>query len=233
VLRDAVQRVPGLKLVPPPPTLSRTRKGKERGDEFAYGTVFPEDVRVPATVRLEAGIQSGRQPIERRLISSLLADFVRRRPDVAAALGPLSELEPFEMALLAFRRTFVEKLFTVHGKIERFKSDGTPVGRDVRHYADLYYLAGESEVLEMLTSEEYHAIRFDYDANSRRFYGRVYRPPADPELRFRQSDALFPPTALRAVIEPACERECRMLFASPHPAFAEVLARFESLRDQL
>ncbi len=232
-LRDAVRHVPGLELVVPPPTLSRTRKGKERGDEFAYTTVFPEDNRIPATVRLEAGIQSGRQPIERRSISSLLADYVQRRPDVAAALGPLPELEPFEMALLAFRRTFVEKLFTIHGKIERFKADGTHPGRDVRHYADLYYLAGEPAVLEMLASDEYRAIRLDYDANSRRFYGRFHRPPADPELRFRRSDALFPDGALRAQIEPAYERECRTLFAGLHPPFAEVLARFESLRDRL
>lgn len=232
-LRDAVRGVPGLELIAPPPALSRTRKGKERGDEFAYVTAFPEDDRLPATVRLEAGIQSGRQPIERRSISSLLADFVRGRPDVATALGPLPELEPFEMALLAFRRTFVEKLFTIHGKIERFKLDGTHPGRDVRHYADIFYLAREPEVLAMLASDEYRAIRLDYDANSRRFYGNSYRPPDDPELRFRTSDALFPHDALRAEIEPTYERECRTLFADPHPPFAEVLAALEALRDRL
>lgn len=44
------------------------------------------------------------------------------------------------MALLHYRRTFVEKLFTVHAKVERMQIDGTPVGRDYeRQYDTLFY----------------------------------------------------------------------------------------------
>lgn len=232
-LRDDVGQIPGLVLSEPPPTGKKTKKGKERSDDFAYSSVFPEDVRVPPTVRLEAGIQSGKQPTERRPITSILAGFIGTRPDVAAQLEGSPELEPFEMCLLAFRRTFVEKLFTIHGKIERFKSDGVHPGRDVRHYADLYYLAGEAEVQAMLDGDEYGAIRRDYDSNSRRFYAGMYRPPDHPDLLFHASDALYPDDALRAQLEPAYERECRVLFNGPHPPFGDVLARFDKLRERL
>ncbi len=33
-------------------------------------------------------------------------------------------LQPFEMTLLHFRRTFVEKLFAIHGKVEQLKESG-------------------------------------------------------------------------------------------------------------
>jgi hypothetical protein len=42
------------------------------------------------------------------------------------------------MTLLHYRRTFVEKLFALHGKIIRLQIEGHPLGRDARHYADLY-----------------------------------------------------------------------------------------------
>lgn len=36
------------------------------------------------------------------------------------------------MTLPHFRRTFVEKLFAIHGKVERLKQEDKPLGRDVR-----------------------------------------------------------------------------------------------------
>ena len=132
------------------------------------------------------------------------------------------------MTLLHFRRTFVEKLFAIHGKIERLKLDGHPLGRDARHYADLYVLAGEAEVLTMLASSEYSEIKADYDETSREYFSKRYRPPHG--LRFDSSDALFPPDDVRAVIEPVYEEECRRLFFRPHPPFAKVLERFAAIR---
>lgn len=213
-LRDAVHGIPGLQLAAPARGESRTRKGKERGDDFEYLSVFPEDVRVPPTVRLEAGIQSGKQPVEQRLISSLLADFVVHEPGLLDRLGAPSDVVPFEMNLLAFRRTFVEKLFTIHGKIERFQADGVHPGRDLRHYADLYFLAETDEVREMLRSPEYAEICTDYDENSRHFYPASHRPPTG--LRFASSAALFPDDELRELLEPAYDHECRVLFDGPY-----------------
>lgn len=146
------------------------------------------------------------------------------------ALG-VEGLQPFPMILLHFRRTFVEKLFAIHGKVERLKEDGTALGHDVRHYADLYVLGGRLEVTAMLAAAEYEQIKTDYDDKSREFYPHSYRPPTG--LRFDQSDALSPSEELRAMIEPGYEQECRRLFFRPYPAFVKVLERFEGIRDLL
>jgi hypothetical protein len=77
------------------------------------------------------------------------------------------------MRLLHFRRTFVEKMFTIHGKVEAFKGQGSEIGGYARHYYDLHCLAERPEVLAMLRSAEYVAIKADYDRVSR-------EQPGDP-----------------------------------------------------
>lgn len=56
------------------------------------------------------------------------------------------------MRLLHFRRTFVEKLFAIHSKVEILKRDGRPLGTCARHYYDLVQLAVQPEVTAMLNS---------------------------------------------------------------------------------
>jgi hypothetical protein len=70
---------------------------------------------------------------------------------------------PFEMGLLHFRRTFVEKMFAIHAKIKAFKKTGQPIGGYARHYYDIYCLIARPEVVGMLRSPEYAAIKADYD----------------------------------------------------------------------
>ena len=96
---------------------------------------------------------------------------------------------------------------------------------------NLYVLAGRPEVIEMLESDEYEAIRLDYDEKSRTYFPNSYRPP--PDLRFTNSKALFPPDELRAQIEPGYEEECQRLFFRSHPSFGKVLERFTEIRDLL
>lgn len=208
---------------------SRTTGGRGRIDTFRYDSHFPPLEGFPATVRLEPGIQSGRQPTAKVKISSIVGDLLISRG--AADELDVEGIEPFEMNLLHFRRTFVEKLFAIHGKVERLEKEGVSLGRDVRHYADLYVLAGRPEVIEMLESAEYEAIRLDYDEKSRTYFPNSYRPP--PDLRFTSSNAPFPPDELRARIEPCYEEECRRLFFRRHPSFGEVLERLAEIRDLL
>jgi hypothetical protein len=56
----------------------------------------------------------------------------------------------------------------------------------------------------MLESDEYEAIKVDYDEKSRAFFPRGYRPP--PDLCFANSNALFPSGELRAAISPGTRR---------------------------
>lgn len=225
-LKTDVESIGGLEFVADE---SNTIGGFGRIDTFRYESRYPQVAGFPTTVRLEPGVQSGEQPTASLPISSIVGDLLSTR-GVATDLG-VEGLDPFAMTLLHFRRTFVEKLFAIHGKIERLKADGHPLGRDARHYADIHVLAGQPEVLAMLRSTEYALICADYDEKSRAFFPAGHRPPEG--LRFAASDALFPSDELRAQIEPDYERECQRLFFRPHPPFGAVLERLLSIRDLL
>lgn len=66
------------------------------------------------------------------------------------------------MRLLHFRRTFVEKMFAIHGKVELLKRNGQPLGTYARHYYDLFQLAGQQEVIKMLKAEEFAARGYEF-----------------------------------------------------------------------
>ena len=223
-LRDAVASHPGLTF---DQDSSRTIGGFGRDDVFRYESSFDEILAIPTTVKFEAGIQSGAFPVETVMISSFAAERLRER-----GLSNIAEdLEPFPMTLLHFRRTFVEKLFTVHGKVERLKSEGERLRRGARHYADLYVLAGRAEVLAMIESSEYGQIRTDYNEKSLVFFRNSYRPPED--LRFNKSDAILLPGNLRAMVEEDYYADVRLLFRDGPPPFDAVIGRLQSLAAKL
>jgi hypothetical protein len=223
-LRDAVADHPGLTF---DQDRSRTFGGFGRDDYFLYAGKFLEIAGIPAMVKLEVGIQSGTFPVERVRLSSFASDLLRER----GLQNTAEDLEPFEMDLIHFRRTFVEKLFTIHGKVERLKADGHRLGRDSRHYADLFVLGGTPEVLAMIESEEYAQIRADYDEKSKQFFPKSYRPPDG--LRFNNSDALFLPGDLRKIVEDDYYKDCRPLFRGEPPAFERVVQRLRGLAERL
>jgi len=136
------------------------------------------------------------------------------------------------MPLMHFRRTFVEKLFAIHKGFERWRQGSIPDIRPfVRHYYDLYVLAGTPEVLDLLTSDEYQEIKEDHDQISRKHFGAHHAPPAN--LRFATCDALFPPAERAAKVELAYEEQCRLLCSGTFPPWDAVQARFAEIRDQL
>lgn len=207
---------------------SRTIGGLGREDYFAYKTRFAELPGVRPAVRLEPGVQSGSFPTEVVPIRSLIGLFLQEEGFAEMA----DDLTGFEMALLHYRRTFVEKLFALHGKVLRLQEEGHPLARDARHYADLYALADQHEVRSMLASSEYAQIREDYDEKSRKFFPASYRPPE--HLSFVDSPALFPSPELRAALAADYDEQCQLLFSgSTHPPFDEVLARFAEIRELL
>lgn len=138
---------------------SKTFGGFGRNDLFSYAQLFGAAGEVAPYVLLESGIASGREPTVTVELQSFLAQFLK---ETGTSLGASDE-GTFQMRLLHFRRTFVEKLFAIHKRIEMWKKDGTEVGGQTRHYYDLYHLAGRDEVRRMLQSEEYGQIKMDYD----------------------------------------------------------------------
>ena len=190
-LRQAIEQHPGLKFVEKE---SQTIGGFGRNDRFEYVQRFAGAGDIRNRVFVEAGTASGREPTERVRLQSYVGQFLQ---ETGVSLGAEDE-GPFEMRLLHFRRTFVEKMFAIHAKVEAFKTAGKEIGGYARHYYDLFCLAERPEVLAMLRSEEYGGIKADYDRISREHFEKSYVPP--PDMSFAKSDALFPPAELRAVI---------------------------------
>lgn len=63
----------------------------------------------------------------------------------------------------------------------------------------------------MLRSEEYLAIKADYDQISHRYFPKSYFY----RVRFANSDALFPPADLSSIIGAAYEAQCKVLRYGP------------------
>lgn len=140
-------------------------------------------LRVPAALRrprrggrpgaVESGTASGREPTVTVDLRSLLSEFLL---NTGLSLGVEDE-GAFPMRLLHFRRTFVEKLFAIHGKVELFRRDARPIGSYARHYYDLMWLSEQGEVSAMLASEEYGAIKDDYHRISTEHFPQTTSSP--------------------------------------------------------
>ena len=220
-LRDAVNAHPALTFVG---NESRTIGGFGRNDRFSYTQRFGGPGEVANRVLLEAGTASGREPTTIVQLSSYIGQFLTSK-----GLSLDAEDEgTFSLRLLHFRRTFVEKLFAIHARVELLKRDGQPLGTYARHYYDLFQLAARAEVVAMLNSIEYADIKADYDRISRAHFARNYFYPAG--MSFARSDALFPVGGLAAQIGVAYELQCQMLCYGPHPTWAEIQARLLALR---
>lgn len=223
-LRDAVAAHPALSFLPEE---SQTIGGLGRSDRFAFEQRFSGPGEVAARVLLEAGTASGREPTSELKLTSLLAQFLNETNNT---LGAEDEAD-FPFRLLHFRRTFVEKLFAIHAKVELAIKNNRGIGSYARHYYDLFQLGQRAEVKDMLKSEEYGEIRADYDQVSRKFFRRDYVPPKD--LSFSDSQALFPPPEISSSLGQEYDEQCRLLCYGKYPAWGEVLRLFESLRADL
>jgi Nucleotidyl transferase AbiEii toxin, Type IV TA system len=223
-LRDAVGKHPALTFIKGE---SQTVGGFGRNDRFSYRQIFGGAGEVANRVLVEAGTASGREPTVTVELRSYLSQFLQ---ETGFSLGADDE-GSFSMRLLHFRRTFVEKMFAIHSKVQLLRRDRQPLGAYARHYYDLYQLAGRDEVRAMLASDEYTAIKADYDRISRAHFPRSYFYPEG--MSFARSEALFPPAELSAEISVEYEEQCRLLCYAPYPSWAQTQARLEELRHLL
>jgi hypothetical protein len=223
-IRDVVAAHPALTFIP---SESHTIGGLGRSDRFSYRQLHGAAGEIQPRVLVEVGTASGREPTADVQLSSYLGQFLQ-----ANALTLDAEDErPFEFRLLHFRRTFVEKLFAIHSKVELLKRDKRAIGSYARHYYGLSQLAVQPDVLAMLRSGEYAQIKADYDQISRQCFPRDYLPPND--LSFAESDALFPGAALDLALRAEYEAQCKQLCFGPYPTWDELRKRFEGLRTLL
>lgn len=223
-LRDEVASHPALTFVK---NESKTIGGFGRADRFSYVQHFGGPSEVAGRVILEAGTASGREPTTTIELRSYLSQYLQ---ETGFSLRADDEV-PFSMPLLHFRRTFVEKMFAIHAKVELLKLHRQALGSHARHYYDLHQLAAQGEVRAMLASTEYASIKSDYDRISRAHYKRHYFFPHD--MSFAYSDALFPPPDLAEVISNEYNHQCQLLCFAPFPSWPEVQSGFETLRHLL
>lgn len=223
-LRDAIAAHPALTLMVGE---SETTGGFGRNDRFSYEQRFGGPGEIANRVLLEAGTASGRQPVETKQLQSYLGRFLI---ETGVSLGADDE-GSFPMRLLHFRRTFVEKLFAIHGKVEIYKQQGRPIGSYARHYYDLYHLAAMPEVSAMLKSDEYAGIKADYDRISREHFPRGYFPP--DHMSFAFSDAIYPAGQLAKDLGQEYGQQCKTLCYGAYPSWDEVLAGLAGLKPLL
>lgn len=223
-LRQAIEIHPGLRFIEED---SRTIGGFGRSDYFEYVQRLSGAGDIRNRVLVEIGTASGREPTESIKLQSYLGQFLQEKN---ISLGADDEAS-FEMKLLHFRRTFVEKMFAIHAKVESFKKTGLGIGGYARHYYDLFCLAKQPEVLQMLQSNEYEEIKNDYDNISSEHFSAGYVPPQ--EMSFQKSDALFPPSQLAFILGKEFEKQCRVLCFGEYPTWNQVQLCFKEIKSLL
>jgi hypothetical protein len=122
-------------------------------------------------------------------------------------------------------------MFAIHSKVEILKRDGRALGTYARHYYDLFQLASQPEVLDMLRSVEYGEIKQDYDLISRTHFPSSYFYPN--QMSFANSDALFATGDISAAIGREYQGQCEILCFGSYPPWDMVQARFAELRELL
>jgi Nucleotidyl transferase AbiEii toxin, Type IV TA system len=226
-IETAVAIHPGLMLES---QLGNRKRGASRNSYFDYESRFQgaETISLIAPqILLEMGTRSGNYPTQTIQLSSYLVDFLQ-------AIGESLDTEDettFSMLLLDFRRTAIEKLFAIHGRVKQYLDVGEPLGKYTRHYYDLYCLFQRSEVRALLASDEYRELKLDCDRISRESFGDSYAPP--PGMSFRDSLALFPGAELRSYLRQEYTTQCYPLCYGNFPDWEDILGCFESLRSQL
>lgn len=223
-LRDQVAQHPAFTYLP---NDSKTSGGFGRSDSFQYPQLFTGVAAIRPAVLLEAGTASGREPVVEIAISSYVGDFLRTQN---IDLGAEDQLG-FTMRVMHFRRTFVEKLFAIHAKVEIMKGGGPNISTYARHYYDLFRLLRRQEVIDMLRSSEYAEMKDDYEAVSMASFPRDYVKPTD--MSFATSDALFPTGELRQQLAVAYETQVADLCFGAYPDFATVEEAFRTVQGLL
>ena len=183
--------------------------GVHKTAEFNYPGCVEDLAGLSKAIRLEMGTRGGANPSARRTVLSLVAEHA-----ASHSLSHLAEdLREFEVEMLDVKRTFVEKLFTIHSAYEQDHA-----ANKTRHYYDLSRLCGLPEIREFVGTDEYREI-----VKSVRQYSRENFPDArtPEEDSFSNSLALSPDPEGQATLRRNYEREKHLFLAKP-PTMDEI-----------
>ncbi len=157
------------------------------------------------------GTRGGANPSAIRTVLSMVAKHA-----ASHSWSHLAEdLRPFEVEMLDVKRTFVEKLFTIHSAFEQDRATNR-----TRHYYDLFRLCGLPEIREFAGSDEYREIFKSVRQYSQENFRDARMPAKDS---FSNSPALNPDPDGLSTLKRNYEREKHLFFAQP-PTMDEILA---------
>lgn len=200
-----------------------------RASTYTYQPQLPPGA-LATSVLLESGITSGDFPTERMPLNSYVAEYLiaNAKPE---DLAQFNNTKPFDFTLMSYSRTFVEKLYTIHSKVENWDGAEGGLDRYPRHYYDIGMLLNTEGVRELLNGNQIDLIRKDYRQITQRHFPNAALPPG---MRLNNSRALYPDTELKTKLETEYVRECKQLcFHDDFPSLSAVLAGLEDIRQFL
>jgi len=213
---------------------SATVRSRTEGYARVIEVPYPELSNTPKApglrraILLEPGVRGGPRPQATIQVAPLLVEGLPK-----GASEGWEDLQPFEIEALHPGRTFVEKLFAVHGLATGLaaESDRAVRGTEARHFYDLYFLADRTicPALDLLEQgDTYTELVDDCQRVSARWFPD--RPATRPARGFRFSPA-FADDALAGRIGPAFDRTMRQLCypGAPRPTLDDVRVRLRAL----
>jgi len=194
--------------------------GVHRTAEFRYRGSVEDLAGLSKAIRLEMGTRGGTHPSAVRAVLSMVAKHA-----ASHSWSHLAEdLQGFDVEMLDVRRTFVEKLFTVHSAFQQDRA-----ANKTRHYYDLSRLCGLPEIQEFVGTEEYRDIFKSVRQYSQENFPNALLPEKDS---FSNSPALSSGPEELATLKRNYEREKHLFFARP-PTVEEILAAIHPLISKL
>lgn len=101
-------------------------------------------------------------PFELKEISSYIHDFLSQK---APELIDTYSLEPFNVNVLNYKRTFCEKISAIARASHESDENHTTIKAKIRHFFDIYFLMNQPEIDSFLKSDEFvdmiTKVRFD------------------------------------------------------------------------
>ena len=194
--------------------------GVHRTAEFSYPGSVEDLAGLSKAIRLEMGTRGGVHPSSTRPALSMVAKYA-----ASHSWSHLAEdLRGFYVEMLDVRRTFVEKLFTIHSAFQQDRA-----ANKTRHYYDLSRLCGLPEIREFAGTEEYREI-----LQSVRQYSKENFPntPVPEKDSFADSQALTPGPEDLSALKRNYEREKHLCFVPP-PTMDDILAAVHPLLPKL
>ena len=204
-------------------TVRNSGTGVHRSVAYGFEAIWAGGELVQPSVLLEMGTRSALVPRSVRRLDTMLARAV---PKAAA------DLPSCELSVLGADRTFVEKLFVVHGSVARQLEDPAhaSLARIGRHYYDIHRLLADGAVRATVGTAAFWEMVSDCAERSARDFPKLHRPPAD--LNFAESPALFPDEPTRHALSREYGRD-RDLFFGEAPSFGDILTSLLAVRSAL